>query len=146
MACFVVSDGRFDCKGRLKQYRGKSDTVPVVEHQAEADAVLFVVVVNQAFAVAMETADNAFEFAFEWEGVSSFNGTASASRVVTQDGINILFVIEAVLDFQVAVAHVFVDVRIVVVISFLVEGAHPDSRNDGQLAPFHAGHGINAVP
>ena len=69
----------------------------------------------------METADNAFEFAFNWEGISSFNGTASAFRVVTQDGINILFVIEAVLDFQVAVAHVFVDVRIVVVISFLVE-------------------------
>ena len=83
---------------------GELDSVPVVEHQAEADAVLFVVVVNQAFAVAVETADNAFEFAFNWEGISSFNGTASAFRVVTQDGINILFVIEAVLDFQVAVS------------------------------------------
>ena len=44
---------------------GELDSVPVVEHQAEADAVLFVVVINQAFAVAVETADNAFEFAFK---------------------------------------------------------------------------------
>ena len=78
---------------------GESDSVPVIEHQAEADAVLFVVVVNQAFAVAVEAADNAFEFAFEWEGISSFNGTASAFRVVTQDGINILLIVETVLDF-----------------------------------------------
>ena len=121
MFCFIVSDGCLDCKGRLKQYGGHLDAVPVVEHQAEADAVLFVVVINQAFAVAVEAADNAFEFAFDGESIGRFNGTASAFRVVTQDGINILFVIEAVLDFQVAVAHVFVDVRIVVVISFLVE-------------------------
>ena len=57
-----------------------------------------------------------------------------------------MFVIEAVLDFQVAVTHVFIDVRIVVVVSFLVEGAHPNSRDDSQLAPFHAGHGVNPVP
>ena len=113
---------------------GHLDAVPVVEHQAEADAVLFVVVVNQAFAVAVEAADNAFEFAFDGESIGRFNGTASAFRVVTQDGINILLIVETVLDFQVAVAHVFVDVRIVIVIPFLVEGAHPNSRDDGQLA------------
>ena len=125
---------------------GHLDTVPVIEHQAEADAVLFVVVVNQAFAVAVEAADNAFEFAFDGESIGRFNGAASAFRIVTQDGLNILFVIEAVLDFQVAVTQVFGDIRIVVVVSFLVEGAHPNPGNDGQLAPFHAGHGVNPVP
>ena len=106
----------------------ESDTVPVVEHQAEADAVLFVVVVNQAFAVAVEAADNAFEFAFDGESIGRFNGTASAFRVVTQDGINILLIVETVLDFLSRRAHVFVDVRIVIVTPFLVEGTHPNSQ------------------
>ena len=46
---------------------------------------------------------------------------------------------------QIAVAHVAVDVGVVVVAAFFGD-TPPQARYHGKFAPFHAGHGIDAVP
>ena len=90
-------------RGRLKVLK----TVPTVEHQAETDAALFVVIVNQALAVTVKAAHHSLKFALDGESVGHLRRAIAAFRVVAQSGRKIMFVVQAVLQFDVAITQIF---------------------------------------
>ena len=89
-------------RGRLKVLK----TVPTVEHQTETDAALFVVIVNQALAVTVKAAHHSLEFALGGESVGCHRGAIAACRVVAHSWRKIMFVVQAVLHFAVAIAPI----------------------------------------
>ena len=74
------------------------------------------VVVNQAFAVAVEALHIAFQVAFEREGVVELHRAFVVFGVVAQGAGQGVFVVKLVGEAQIAVAHVAHDVGVVVFI------------------------------
>jgi len=94
----------------------------------------------------VKAAHYAFKFAFNREGIGGFNRAVSGFGIVAQQGRNILFVVQTVLQFLIAMTHVVGNVGVVVVFTGLIECPHPHARDNGQFAPFHSCQRVNAVP
>ena len=87
-----------------------------------------------------------FQTAFERKGVIGLHAAFAGFRVVAHGGGHGALVVKAVLQAQIAIAHIIGNIGVVVIVAVAVKHRRPHFGNHRKLAPFHARHGVNAVP